>query len=431
MRAPTVHSPAPAANGLNVTTSPEYKLIVVGPRQVGKSALVVRFLTRRFINEYLENTEMTCNRKVRVDGEYLKLNIQDSSEKSMRSTSLDHYYRWADAIMMVFALNDLNSFLQLKTLLKRLMERKSEKFSTPVVLVGNKCDLERSRSVSKNQALEFAKKLGCNYYESSAREGLMTLVTDNSSTERLTTTEVDLDVRHSPTELESFSKDRKRSNSADVGRVLGGKFSSVMKNSLIKRWSSQNSLSTISTETSVKPAFAASSDNESDTEETTTRHKRKSSSAVKAKKLLKAAGKLSPMFVRKLSPSQEKKKRNKKNENVIVIPGLVMNSLQVTKSDCAIGTGDANFMAIHAEKFAPSQRNYSSSTDSSSSYSSSSVFRSRESFCAQPFVQLCREAKRRRQIASAAKFSALSETFAKPQAFLSPHGSLHPISMFS
>ena len=24
---------------------------------------------------------MTCNRKVRVDGEYLKLNIQDSSEK--------------------------------------------------------------------------------------------------------------------------------------------------------------------------------------------------------------------------------------------------------------------------------------------------------------------------------------------------------------
>ena len=300
-----------------------------------------------------------------------------------------------------------------------------------MVLVGNKCDLESSRSVTKEQAVEFAKKLGCNYYESSAREGLMTLVTDDSSTESLTTTEIDLDTQHSPTELESFSKDRKRSNSADVGRVLGGRFSSVTKNSFIKRWASQKSLSTISTEASAKQTFAASSDNESDNEETATRHKRKSSSAVRAKKLLKAAGKLSPMFVRKLSPSQEKKKRNKKNENVIVIPGLVMNSLQVTKSVCAIGTGDANFMAINADKFRPCQRNYSSSTDSSSSYSSSSVFSGRESFCSQPFVQLCREAKRRRQIASSAKFPPLSEAFAKPQAFLSPHGTLHPISMFS
>ena len=261
----------------------------------------------------------------------------------------------------------------------------------------------------------------------------MFLITDNSSTESLTTTEVDLDIQSSPTELENFSKDRKRSNSADIGRILSGKFSSVTKNSFIKRWSSQKSLSTISTETSTKSILAASSDNDSETEDTTVRHKRKSSSAVRAKKLLKAAGKLSPMFVRKLSPSQENKKRSKKNKSVIVpkyIPGLVMNSLQVTKSVCAIGTGDANFMAINTNKLRPSQRNSTSSTDSSSSYSSSSALSNRASFCAQPFVQLCREAKRRRQLSSVVKFPPPSNTFEKPQTFLS-HNSLHPISMFS
>uniref|UniRef100_A0A8C6UGZ6 small monomeric GTPase n=1 Tax=Neogobius melanostomus TaxID=47308 RepID=A0A8C6UGZ6_9GOBI len=59
--------------------SPEVKLAVLGRAGVGKSALVVRFLTRRFIWEYDPTLESTYRHQANIDDEMVTMEILDTA----------------------------------------------------------------------------------------------------------------------------------------------------------------------------------------------------------------------------------------------------------------------------------------------------------------------------------------------------------------
>ena len=46
--------------------------------------------------------------------------------------------------------------------------KKNNKSNLPIILVGNKCDLESNRQVEKQAAMDYAKSIGAKYYETSA-----------------------------------------------------------------------------------------------------------------------------------------------------------------------------------------------------------------------------------------------------------------------
>lgn len=71
---------------------------------------------------------------------------------------------------MVYSINDHYSFEVARQMIKLIKEvRKPEgECQVPVILVGNKKDLRRGRSVSKEEARETASEFACSYYETSA-----------------------------------------------------------------------------------------------------------------------------------------------------------------------------------------------------------------------------------------------------------------------
>ena len=79
---------------------------------------------------------------------------------------LDQWISLASGFLLVFAINDLETFEALKTKMKRIEKNEANKL--PVILVGNKCDLQDQRKVSQQEAEEFAKSIGAKYYETSA-----------------------------------------------------------------------------------------------------------------------------------------------------------------------------------------------------------------------------------------------------------------------
>ena len=79
---------------------------------------------------------------------------------------LDQWISLASGFLLVFAINDLETFEALKTKMKRIEKNEANKL--PVILVGNKCDLQDQRKVSVQEAEEFAKTIGAKYYETSA-----------------------------------------------------------------------------------------------------------------------------------------------------------------------------------------------------------------------------------------------------------------------
>ena len=79
---------------------------------------------------------------------------------------IDEWIKSANGFLLLFAINDKESFEAMKEKVKRI--KKNNKGDLPIVLVGNKCDLESKREVDKQIAIDYAKTIGANYYETSA-----------------------------------------------------------------------------------------------------------------------------------------------------------------------------------------------------------------------------------------------------------------------
>ncbi|XP_029356754.1 ras-like protein family member 11B [Echeneis naucrates] len=171
----------------NMTTIAEYpaaehsvpsramKIAVIGGSGVGKTALVVRFLTRRFIGDYERNAGKLYSREVQVDGEQVTIQVQDTPGAEMTDNGIslpDHVscsIQWADAVVLVYSVTDRCSF-DLIEQLHQLVVRSGGANMRPVILLANKADLLHLRRVDSEQGPLIAGNLGCSFYEVSASE---------------------------------------------------------------------------------------------------------------------------------------------------------------------------------------------------------------------------------------------------------------------
>ncbi|XP_061682251.1 ras-like protein family member 11B [Syngnathoides biaculeatus] len=150
------------------------KIAVIGGGGVGKTALVVRFLTRRFIGDYERNAGNLYSREVQVDGEQVSLQVQDTPGVEMSDNGAvlsDHVscsLQWADAVVLVYSVTDRRSFDLVSQLHQRVAQCGSG--GPPVVLLANKADLVHLRGVDPQQGPLLAGALGCAFYEVSASE---------------------------------------------------------------------------------------------------------------------------------------------------------------------------------------------------------------------------------------------------------------------
>nr|XP_033808023.1 ras-related and estrogen-regulated growth inhibitor isoform X2 [Geotrypetes seraphini] len=149
--------------------SAEVKLAVFGRAGVGKSALVVRFLTKRFIWEYDPTLESTYRHQATIDDEVVSMEILDTAGQD-DAVQREGHVRWGEGFLLVYDITDRGSFEEVLSLKNLLDEIKKPKNVT-LILVGNKADLEHSRQVSTEEGEKLAVDLACAFYECSACTG--------------------------------------------------------------------------------------------------------------------------------------------------------------------------------------------------------------------------------------------------------------------
>ena len=79
------------------------------------------------------------------------------------------YYKDGEGFLLVFAINDLDSFTALEEFHEQILSVKGDDKPLPFLLVGNKVDLEDYRTVSTSEAENCASKWNCPYIETSAK----------------------------------------------------------------------------------------------------------------------------------------------------------------------------------------------------------------------------------------------------------------------
>jgi small GTP-binding protein len=149
--------------------SETYKVVVLGSGGVGKSALTIQFIQGNFVEKYDPTIEDSYRKQVEVDGQLCTLDILDTAGQEEYSAMRDQYMRTGQAFILVYSITDPSSFQDCEAIHDQLL-RSVDSDSVPLVLVGNKCDLEEERGVSTQEGQKMAEKFGhCKFFEASAK----------------------------------------------------------------------------------------------------------------------------------------------------------------------------------------------------------------------------------------------------------------------
>lgn len=146
----------------------ECNLVLLGATGSGKSALTVKFLTKRFISEYDPHLEDIYSSEEIVDQQPVVVRVMDTYDQD-GPVNPERYLSWASGFIVVYSIDNLRSFKVCQKYLDTLaVHNKTFKPDTPVVLLGNKLDMDRYRQVSKSEGEDLASRFGCLFYEVSA-----------------------------------------------------------------------------------------------------------------------------------------------------------------------------------------------------------------------------------------------------------------------
>eukprot|EP01132_Coremiostelium_polycephalum_P005059 gene5059-6298_t len=154
-----------------MSVSNEYKLVVMGGGGVGKSALTIQFIQNHFIEEYDPTIEDSYRRQCQVDEDTCLLDILDTAGQDDYSAMRDQYMRTGQGFLCVYDVTSRTSFEEINVVREQIIRVKDNE-RVPIVLVGNKCDLENLREVTHGEGEDMAKLFGCPFLETSAKKRL-------------------------------------------------------------------------------------------------------------------------------------------------------------------------------------------------------------------------------------------------------------------
>jgi len=147
----------------------EYKLVVLGSGGVGKSALTVQFVQGIFVEKYDPTIEDSYRKQVEIDQHQCILEILDTAGTEQFTAMRDLYMKNGQGFVLVYSITSQGTFNDLADLRDQILRVKDTE-DVPMVLVGNKCDLEDERVVGKDQGQQLARQLGIHtFLESSAK----------------------------------------------------------------------------------------------------------------------------------------------------------------------------------------------------------------------------------------------------------------------
>ncbi|KAK9458505.1 ras family-domain-containing protein [Lipomyces oligophaga] len=147
----------------------EYKLVVVGGGGVGKSALTIQLIQSHFVDEYDPTIEDSYRKQCAIDNEVALLEVLDTAGQEEYSAMREQYMRAGQGFLLVYSITSRASFQEILSFQQQIL-RVKDKCYFPMIVVGNKCDLETERQISQQEGKKLAADFKCSFIETSAKQ---------------------------------------------------------------------------------------------------------------------------------------------------------------------------------------------------------------------------------------------------------------------
>ena len=142
----------------------------------GKSSITLRLVRSQWTNDYDPTIEDSYSVTRSLDGHTYHLQLTDTAgQEEYRGLFGASNLQSADAFLLVYditSLASLHSLQHFAQLIDIEAEQRVDRGGIPPVKIvaGNKCDLKERREVRAQTGMEWARKNGCMFMETSARE---------------------------------------------------------------------------------------------------------------------------------------------------------------------------------------------------------------------------------------------------------------------
>ena len=146
------------------------KICSSGSYQVGKTSLIRRYAEGTFSSNYMPTIGVDITSKlITVNDQQIKLILHDTAGQEVFGRLRRFYYEGSVGCLVIYDITRRETFDTIEHWVKDYRSVQGE--DRPLVLIGNKIDLEDKRVVSTEEGKAAAESFGIPFYECSAKLG--------------------------------------------------------------------------------------------------------------------------------------------------------------------------------------------------------------------------------------------------------------------
>ena len=148
-----------------------FKIIIIGDSNVGKSCLTLRGTKNVFESLYAPTIGFEFMAfYIKIDDKIVKMQIWDTCGQEVYRSLISSFYNNSSLAIMVYSIDNEDSFNNLEYWLNEIRTKANPDIN--IFLIGNKCDLEAQRKVSKELGQDFSENNKFQLFmETSAKTG--------------------------------------------------------------------------------------------------------------------------------------------------------------------------------------------------------------------------------------------------------------------
>ncbi|CAI5758792.1 unnamed protein product [Candida verbasci] len=147
------------------------KIAIVGSRAVGKSSMTVRFVEDHFVESYYPTIENQFSKNVKINNQLYTIEILDTAGQDEFSLMNEKHLIGIHGYLLIYSVTSRQSFELIEIIRDKILNSIGNDL-VPMILIGNKYDLNYQRQISKEEGEELAKKFNCKFMETSVRENI-------------------------------------------------------------------------------------------------------------------------------------------------------------------------------------------------------------------------------------------------------------------
>ena len=149
------------------------KILGLGDSIVGQTCILRRYIENKYEKNYLSTIGIDFKKKnINLNKGIIKLTIWETEGQERFRSIITNYLKGPDALILIYDVTNKSSYDSLNGWVNFIKHGREESTITiPVILVGNKIDLEYPRKVTREEGYKFANENGFLFVECSAKTG--------------------------------------------------------------------------------------------------------------------------------------------------------------------------------------------------------------------------------------------------------------------